>query len=765
MHSVTRKRRRTRTSVAAAVAVAAAIGLIVAGSLVAAGGSLRSVSAGRAVTRAAAASALPLRFERNVGQTDRRVEFLSRGAGYTFLMTRKGAVLKLSSRAKRSRRVAREAVVGLNFAGANRHPGVEGLGLLPGVSNYLRGRDRSEWVTGVPNYSKVVYSGVYDGVDLTYHASRAGELEFDLTLAPGADPDQIRLAYSGATLTVDRSGALVLRAGGGELRQNPPVIYQRIDGVRRAVRGRYVLHGAHQVGFALEGYDRNAPVVIDPVIAYSTYLGGSGDDNAIWSDIDGAGNFYVTGATSSPDYPTTGRAFQKGFQGGDSDAFVTKVNPSGSGLVYSTYLGGESSDFAIGLDVDRSGRVVVTGGTASAGFPTTRGALQRQFAGGDLDTFVSKLDSTGSRLVFSTFLGAEATDLGFISFFDASGNVYVEGETGSTAFPTTRRAFQRSYGGGDADGFVTKLTPDGSTLVYSTYIGGSGYDGAHDGTLDDSGSFYIDGPTDSTDFPTSRGAFQRSFAGGPLDAWVAKLNPRGTALDYSTYLGGSGEEDVQDLTIDRFGNAYVPGPTSSTDFPVTRNAFQQSYRGGDFDGYVAKVNPRGSGLKYATYLGGSEFDLAGAVRVDRDGNAYVPGITGSTDFPVTRDALQATYRGGPTDAFVLKLNEHGSRLGFSTFLGGSGEDGSAGAGAWLDRAGNFYVPGFTDSTDFPVTRRAFQKTNAGTLDIFLVKMAFREQDDSGHHGDERQWGQGQAGDRRLGPRGRPRRPNARRPRN
>jgi hypothetical protein len=676
---------------------------------------------------------LPLRFEPNVGQADEQVTFLSRGHGYTMLMTRTGAVLKLGRSAKPDTRPSghptskptEQATIGLTFVGANPDPVVAGRGRLESVSNYLLGSDPDRWFTGVPSYSRVSYRDLYDGVSLEYYANRAGELEFDLTLAPGVDPDRIRLSYSGADeLRIDPSGALVLRAGGAQIRQAPPVVYQWVDGVKREVQGRYVLHGASQVGFALATYDRSIPLVIDPVVTYSTYLGGSGDDEPIWSAIDRAGNFYVTGITFSPDFPTTPGSFQPTFGGGDADAFVAKLNRSGSGLVWSTYLGGDGFDVAIGLDVDRHGNVVVTGETGSTGFPTTPGAFQPAFAGGPTDAFVTKLNAKGSRLLFSTFLGgAEGFDVGFISFFDKHGNVHVEGDTGSPDFPTTPGSFQPAFGGGPRDGFVVKLRPNGARLVYSTFIGGSGADGAHDGELDKNGNFYIDGFTESTDFPTTPGAFQPTFGGGTSDAWAAKLHKTGTALVYSTYLGGEGDEDVFDLTTDRSGSAYIPGQTSSADFPVTPGAFQTNFQGGDLDGYLTKLNPAGTKAIYSTYLGGSGSDQTGTVRVNRHGVAHVAGQTGSTDFPVTSGAIQGTYGGGPADAFLLLLSRDGSRLKFGSYLGGSSEDGSVGAGSWLDGKGSWYIPGSTTSTDFPVTPGAFQTANAGGFDVFLVKVA------------------------------------------
>jgi hypothetical protein len=665
-------------------------------------------------------AALPLRFEPNLGQTDARVAYLSRGRDYALLMTQRGAVLKLA------RAVGREAVLGLEFVGANRRPKISGRGRLAGVSHYpARGG-----LTDVPQYAGVVYRDVYDGVDVAFYSNRGRELEFDVRLAPGVNPGRVRLDYSGAReLRVDADGALVVDAGGVQVRQPRPVVYQELGGIRRSLSGHYVLYGGDRVGFAVDGRDPRAAVVIDPVLSYSTYLGGSGLDFPIWSDIDDDGNFYVTGFTLSADFPTTEGVLQR-TAGGAEDAFVAKLDPTGSRLVYSTYLGRAGTDIAIGLDVDQSGNVVVTGNTGSPDFPTTEGAYQRDYGGGATDAFVTKLDSSGARIVFSTFLGGSGDDNGFISFYDAAGDLFIEGDTGSPDFPTTPGVLQTTYGGGSSDGFVSQLSASGSKLRYSTFIGGSGADGAHDGWLDPSSNFYIDGFTESADFPTTPGAVQPSYAGG-RDAFVAKVNPSGTALDFATYVGGSGFEDVFDLTIDRHGNVYVPGPTTSPDFPTTAHAFQPTYQGGEGDGYVIKLDRTGAALDYATYLGGSGNEQAGAVRVDRAGNAFVAGVTASADFPVTKDAIQDSYGGGVSDAFLVELNRRGSKLRFASFLGGGGEDGTFGAGGWLDGQGNWFVPGYTDSTDFPTTPGAFQPSSGGGLDVFLVKLDVRAK----HHHD------------------------------
>lgn len=679
---------------------------------------------------AAAFSSLAPSFEANFGQADPRVLFLSHASGHAMFLTRDGAVLTLptlddqastGSRASHTWSHPVGAALGFTFLDANRQPHISGRDPQPGVSNYLMGSDPDGWITDVPHFARVNYEDLYDGIDLTYYGNDQGELEFDLTVAPDVDPSLIRLAYTGALgLEIDGMGALVIELRGSEMRQPLPAMYQWVDGTRRQVRGTYVLHGPNEVGFVVEDYDPDVALVIDPVISHSTYLGGTGDEFPIWSDIDTSGNFYVTGITFSPDFPTTAGAFQEAFAG-KADAFVTKLDPSGSGLVYSTYLGSKGFDVAIGLDVNSAGEVVVTGATSSPKFPTTAGSFEQHYSGGREDAFVTKLDAAGSNLVFSTLLGGQGFDEGFIAFFDAAGNVHVEGDTGSKKFPTTAGSFQSTYGGGPSDGFVTKLNAAGAALIYSTYVGGSDFDGAHDGWLDGAGNFYIDGLTASTDFPTTQGAFQTDSAGG-LDAFAAKVDPTGSRLLYATYVGGSGDEDVLDMTADTAGNAFVPGPTTSTDFPTTAGAFQPSFQGGDGDGYVIKLDPTGSSAVYSTYLGGSGLDVAGAIRVDESGVAHIPGITASTNFPVTSDAFQPSYGGGPTDAFVASLSADGSTLLTSSFLGGSGEDGSAGSGAWLDGSGNFFIPGFTNSADFTTTAGALQTANAGGFDVFLVKL-------------------------------------------
>ncbi len=487
------------------------------------------------------------------------------------------------------------------------------------------------------------------------------------------------------------------------------------------IPGRYVLTATHQLSVRVGAYDAGRPLVIDPVLAYSTYLGGDNFDRSSAIAVDPLGNAYVTGFALSTDFPTTAGAVQATFGGGGEDAFVTKLNPTGSGLVYSTYLGGTSNDEAWGIGVDAAGSVYVTGFTLSTDFPATAGAYQTTFFG--WDAFVTKLDPTGSSLVYSTSLGV--SDEGFGIAVDALGNAYVTGISFPSIytknFPTTPGAFQTTFGG-VLDAFVTKLNPTGSALVYSTYLGGKDYDEGYRIAVDALGNAYVTGPTQSTDFPTTTGAFQTTFGGvfGYRQPFVTKLNPTGSALVYSTYLGGRGDSDSEGIAVDALGNAYVTGNTTGA-FPTTAGAFQTTLVG-DIDAFVAKVNSAGSALVYSTYLGRSGNDQGKGIAVDAAGNAYVTGLTGSTDFPTTAGAFQATFGGGFYDAFVTKLDPTGSGLVYSTYLGGTGSDQAWGIAVVALPSPNAYVTGDTSSTDFPTTTRAFQTTAGGLPDAFVVKI-------------------------------------------
>ncbi len=666
---------------------------------------------------------LPLSFEPNEGQTNSQVEFLSRGRGYTLFLTATEAVLSLRKHAapKANRGEDSEdtsgAVLRMKLLGANPSPRVTGLEELPGKGHYFIGNDPAKWRTNVPTYAKVKYEDVYPGVDLVYYGNQ-GQLEYDLIVAPGSDPGAICLAFGGEDeLEIDVQGDLVLHAGGSQIRLQKPLVYQETgeirqetDGIRQEISAAYVLNARRQVGFEVGTYDADKPLIIDPVLSYSTYLGGTAIDRGFGIAVDGAGNAYVTGGSSSINFPVL-NPFQALFPGGAVDAFVTKLNATGSALVYSTYLGGEGDEQGFDIKVDDSGNAYVTGQTDSTDFPTA-GPIQVVNRGLS-DAFVTKLNAAGNELVYSTYLGGSSSDFGFGISLDDSGNAYVTGQTDSTDFPTALPI--QSANGALGDAFVAKLNAAGNVLRYSTYLGGNGNDCGFRIAVDASGNAYVHGDTTSTNFPTAN-PFQ-STRRGASDAFVTKLNESANALVYSTYLGGNGNELGFGIAVDASGNAYVTGVTDSSDFP-TASPIQPAFDGGLADAFVTKLNAAGGALLYSTYLGGVATDAGFAIALDASGNAHVTGRTDSVDFPTVSPA-QAAFGGGLEDAFVTKLNVTGSAMVYSTYLGGDGDD--QGGDIAVDASGNAYVTGNTGSTDFP-TANPFQPSNAGSENAFIAKL-------------------------------------------
>ncbi len=672
----------------------------------------------------AAYGKLPLNFEVNLGQTDEQVKFLSRGNGYSLFLTPTEAVLALSTPQGKSSSVSHRPtvkpqptaktttnVLRMQLLGSNCKPQVSWLEQLPGKVNYFLDNDPKQWHTNIPTYAKVQYQQVYPGVDMVYYGNQR-QLEYNFVIAPGTDPNTIKLALLGAdNLEVDAQGNLVLHTTGGQIQLYKPLFYQEVDGVRQAILGGYVLQDQHVVRFRVEGYNPIRPLIIDPVLAYSTFLGGSGGDNGLGIAVDQKGNAYVTGNTFAPDFPTK-NPLQPTSGGGNEDAFVAKLNPEGSALVYSTYLGGSSNDVGDGIAVDAKSNAYVTGTTSSTDFPTEN-PLQPTSGGGNEDAFVAKLNPEGSALVYSTYLGGSLSDYGYGIAVNVIGNAYVTGVTYSTDFPT-ENPLQPTSGGGNEDAFVAKLNPEGSALVYSTYLGGSGSEGevgklGSGIAVDTKGNAYVTGSTSSTDFPT-KNPLQPTYGGRNYDAFVAKLNPEGSFLIYSTYLGGSLSDYGSGIAVDAKDNAYVTGLTNSTNFP-TKNPLQPTLGGEPGNAFVAKLNPEGSFLIYSTYLGGSRGDYGQSIAVDAKGNVYVTGTTSSTDFP-TKNPLQPPFDRYNTDAFVAKLNPEGSALVYSTHLGGGRFD--FGYAIAVDTKANAYVTGSTSSTDF-LTKNPLQPTFSGSF--------------------------------------------------
>ena len=666
---------------------------------------------------------LPIQFEANQGQVDEQVKFLARGKGYNLFLTPTESVMVLSRQeatvpASESSVTdpllnmepapIKQSVVRMKLEGANPSPAIDGMEQLPGIVNYFIGNDPAKWRTKIPTYAKVHYKDAYPGIDLAYYGNR-GKLEYDFIVAPGADPSQIKLAFEGASdITVADSGDLLVTTALGEVRVQKPIVYQlEENGHKTLVAGNYVASPKNlsHVQIHLAAYDREKPLVIDPVLLYSTYLGGNNEDVAQGIAVDGSGQAYVTGHTYSPNFPVL-NANQPIF-GGGQDAFVTKLTAAGM-VAYSTYLGGNAQEIGYGIAVDGNGQAYVTGNTRSPNFPVLN-ASQPLF-GGFEDAFVAKLTAAGT-LAYSTYLGGNNRETGYGIAVDGSGQAYVTGETASMNFPLLN-ASQTLHGGALLDAFVTKLTAVG-TVAYSTYLGGNNWDIGKGIAVDGSGQAYVTGYTYSPNFPVLN-ASQPIFGGGDHDAFVTKLTSAGTVA-YSTYLGGSHWDFGQGIAVDGSGQVYVTGATRSPDFPVL-NAGQPLYGGGVRDVFVTKLTVAGT-LAYSTYLGGSNFDGAQGIALDGSGQAYITGNTTSLDFPLL-NASQPTF-GGSQDAFVAKLTATGT-FAYSTYLGGNSTD--VGHGIAVDGSGQTYVTGHTYSPNFPLLN-ASQLNIGGDVDAFIVKLA------------------------------------------
>ena len=680
---------------------------------------------------------LPLSFEPNMGQTEGQVKFLSRGNGYELFLTADQAVLLLKkSGATREIRNPKlsiltqnfplatqtqpedQAVVAMRLVGASRGAAVTGLAELPGASNYFIGNNPSNWHTNVPNYAKVQYKNIYPGIDLVYYGNQS-QLEYDFVIAPGVDPHRINLAFAAQVQaqskrhrpTIDENGDLVINVDGREVRFRKPFVYQPAQepGAKTPVEAKYLLRANNRIGFEVGQYDRSKQLVIDPVLAYSTYIGGNDYDSGFGVAVDASGNIVLTGTTSSTNFPTA-NAFQNQ-NAGYEDIFITKFNPSGTSLIYSSYLGGHGDDNCESVALDSSGNAYVTGFTASSAFPV-KNAIQSKRTGGQ-NVFLSELDPNGN-LLFSTYYGGSGIDQAYGVVVDSTG-IYIAGSTTSANYPTLN-AFQSQLPS-PTSAILTKFAPGGSSVIYSTFLGGAGGGTtAYALTVDSSQSPYVTGQTGSPSFPLLNPfQSQKKSPAGSTDVFVTKFTSAGNALVYSTYLGGSGTQSPAGIAVDSSGNAYVSGGTQSNDFP-TLNPLQAN-SGGQYDQFVTKFNSSGSGLVYSTYLGGKANDTSIAIKVDSSGNAYVAGYSLSPNFPTTTNAFQPTS-GGNWDATVVELNSAGSGFIYSSYLGGSGLDYSTSLA--LDSFGNVYVTGGEASTNFPITSNAFQSTyGGGSDDAFL----------------------------------------------
>lgn len=634
----------------------------------------------------------------NQGQVDARVRYYAIGNGVTAYVTDDALVLDLAGaatlqpepdQAMRRRRCAAR----LSFARANAAPRLEARTPTPVRRHFFLGNDPARWRTDVREYQEIVYHDVWPGASLVLRAS-GDELRFGLLLDAGVDAARARLTCEGARLTTLANGSLCVAT---ELRA---IVLQRDD----------------------SSAPRPDPIetFTEPsLLAWSTFLGGSSDEMAWGTAIDSHGNVLVTGLTLSSHFPSTPGAYDETYNG-FGDVFVSKLDADGRQLLWSTLIGGSASNFDYGyaLALDASDQPVITGYTWSSDFPTTAGAFDRKHHG-QTDAFVSKLGANGDQLLWSTFLGASDQDIGYAVALDAAGNPVVAGRTLSFDFPTTSGAFDRSQNG-EEDGFVAKLDASGSTLAWSTFVGGGVFDTCRGVTLASNDDALVVGYTASLDFPITPGAFSTTYNGGLYDVFALRLTAAGSALAWSTYLGGEDYEYGIGIARDAQDDVVITGATASTGFPVTGGAFDTTHDGFD-DVYVTKLDGQSSTVQWSTFVGGSTFgyETGFDVAIDAAGEVLVVGSTPSPDFPVTADAFQHELA-GDVDAFLIELSQNGSQLDWSTFLGGPLTD-----NAWaiaLDRRGHPVIAGSTGSRRFPTTRNAYDRTyDGGDQDVFVSK--------------------------------------------
>ena len=683
---------------------------------------------------------LSLHFVENKGQVNEKVKYhfkMPKGNVYLtpaeivyqfFLIENKksaGEEMRSGNEEKRFED-ARSANIRVKFIESNDGVEVAGIEELEAKVSYFRGNDPKKWSRGARTFNKVLYKELYPQIDLLVFGNNKGT-KHEYWVKPGGEVSNIRVKYENAkNLKINKKGQLEIDTGEFILLEDIPVSYQNIEGQRVDIETKYIIEEDNTVSFQVKDYRRDKELVIDPwfifpFLIYQTYLGGSASDQAYAIAYDNAGNAYVTGRTYSGNFPLS-NAYQT-TTWFVPDAFVTKLNPNGTGLVYSTYLGGIDMDEGRAIAVDGSGNAFISGYTESTPwhtglivgpFPTTIGAYQEDY-NEQGDAFVTCLDSTGTNLIYSTYLGGSGRDEGNGIKVDASGHAYVTGKTWSSNFPKTGGAYDTTYGTwGDA--FITKFNSTGSGLYYSTFLGGSGGDEGAAIALDSSGNAYVTGWTTSPGFPYTSNAFDKTLSIS-TDAFVTKINNTGASLLYSSFLGGNGTDKGEGIAVDGHGDAYVTGTFSSSDFPYTADAYDKTL-GGSYDAFIAKFNPSGSGsasLAYATYFGGNNVDGGKGIAIDALGNTYIAGYTNSTNLP---NSIIAFGHNGGNDAFAAVINIPDKELLYVTYLGGSSDD--WGEDIAVDSFGSAYVTGWSLSGDMYTTMATFN----GVSDAFITKIFF-----------------------------------------
>ncbi len=658
--------------------------------------------------------------------------FVSRGNNYALFLTPSEAVVTLAASqnvSNQENKPVTSSVLHMQFLGANKSVKLSGQDDSGSKSHYYIGNDPAKWVKDVTRYGKVQYKNLYPGIDLVFYGNQ-NELEYDFIVASGVNPDIIRLGFTGADkLSVNQQGDLLIHTPAGRVLQKKPLIYQTRNNKKEFITGSYALLDKHTIGFDLGRYDPDLPLIIDPVLDYTTYVGGSDQDNGTRIAIDQKGYIYITGYTFSTDFPSGA------VLGSNISSFITKLTPDGTSVVFSLYLGGSGIDRGRDIAIGDDGNIYIIGETTSLDFPVLASAPQSQNNGGT-DVFLSVLSPGGNHLHYSTYYGGSGYDSGHGLALGNNDAVYLTGETWSKDLPVTTGAFDTRCGSGatcvtnqNYDAFFTVLDVLNSNIVYSTYLGGSADDKGHAIAVDlTTGYGYIAGQTNSSEFPRQNPILPiTSFSGDNLDGFLTVIDPALTgrsSLIYSTLIGGQKEDVVDSITLDTAGNAYIFGYTNSIDFPV-KNAYQ-AYLRGETDSFIAKINPAATtgpdSLIYATYLGGSGAELSYGVAIDQFNRAYIVGTTSSTDFP-TVAAFQTTNAGG-IDAFVATVGINGDSLTYASYFGGSGDE--TGSGIAVASDGTTYIVGDSASTNLPASLTLAQSTlneSVDTINAFVTKIS------------------------------------------
>jgi hypothetical protein len=658
-------------------------------------------------------SNMPIQFEENRGQFDKKVRFASRRANSTVFLTATEAVM--------THKVSEKKNFALKMKLVNGNKDAKSFGSEEKVSksNYFRGNDASKWQTDVSTFGRANYEEVYKGIDIAWYGNAENELEYDFIVKPNADHRQIELKFSGSKrLKIADNGDLLIETKAGTITQRKPYTYQTSNGEKQEVESRYELVGKNKIKFSVGEYDKSRDLVIDPtLVSFSTYLGGTGTEVFIQSEIDSNRNVYVTGTTLSNTFPTTFGVFDT-TANGDYDFFVSKINTQNNSLVFSTYIGTATTDQATDIKIGTDNTIYILGHTSSFTFPIPTNSGYDLTNNGSSDVVVIRLSQSGNVILNGSFLGGANVEFAYQLDIDNAGNIYVSGQTDSANFPTTLNAFDRTFSSttpNTRDCFLAKFTPNLSSLIFSTYIGGVGNEAIGDIAFDSFGNPVIVGSTGSSDFPITQNAMDTTFVSG--EAFILKLDSLGTSLNYSSFIGGTGVEHIDDINFDTDGSIFLTGFTTSQEFPITNDAFDSIIEG--YDGFIMKLNSDMNSILFASFIGGNQTDYGVAAKYNQN-NIYIVGNTTSTNLTTTRNALDRTFNGS-TDTFLVILDKNTFQRTYSTYLGGTNSEYEE--NVLIDNDGNVYVTERTSSNNMPIGQTSLDNSHNGSLDAYVIKLS------------------------------------------